>query len=678
MLKILKINTQYGKKVIFQHTEYVAYNNSLNMIIGPSGSGKSTLLKMIIDRVKYYDSYMIDDIDIDTLSQDEYDHFKFSYFGIVRQKPTLLKKLTIQDHINYLMALHHCQFDYQDYIEKLQLEKILDSYPASLSGGEKVRVGILLALIHQPAILILDEPTASLDQHHTKRVIELLKEYSLNHCVIIATHDKLLIEQADNLYQIKDKKLVHQKEKISTENKLEDHKIKPQIRKGIKYQLRMKKHHFVYNSMLGLLMAIVIALTAFSLQYANTAKQQNKNIIQELGSNEMVVYKGGHINHYEPISDEEIERILNLDHIKSHSIFYDTESSDYKAYHDCNIYDGNNELVTSHTFSDSMQAEDMLIKTSAYNEDSKYEFIKEYDNEGGAIITLEFLYRMGMDENDWQEDYEIDYIIQVPVYNLSQYMLAYDMDFSNPRFENDYRIITKEIRMKTKVKGIIETGMYNTNVNIYYPNDVVMNYIEENRPSESYEEKYMSSGYGGKDDYEVEVIYTPFQLTDLVLVIDDIINISEVEKQLNDMGYDVFTQFTNYSAILSGYEDFINNLSSFVIFLVIIVVIVTLIIKYINNRTLQKEKDFYRVIGFTKKEYSRQFLISILIDAIELIVITVIVTIMLCSIYNEVFAKKSLAFGYTEFNWIMLIIIIAMVMIFEMVIPAIMERVIRK
>lgn len=68
------------------------------------------------------------------------------------------------------------------------IQRLYDQYPGDLSGGERIRAALYIALIKQPDILILDEPTASLDAEHKKRIIEILQEYAKDHIVICSTH----------------------------------------------------------------------------------------------------------------------------------------------------------------------------------------------------------------------------------------------------------------------------------------------------------------------------------------------------------------------------------------------------------------------------------------------------------------------------------------------------------
>ena len=97
----------------------------------------------------------------------------------------------------------------ESMLEVLQLKDLLKQYPSELSGGQKQRVGIARALIHQPSIVCCDEPTESLDIENRHIVMDLLKQYSQDHIVIMATHQKEAVDQyADHVIRIVDHGLV--------------------------------------------------------------------------------------------------------------------------------------------------------------------------------------------------------------------------------------------------------------------------------------------------------------------------------------------------------------------------------------------------------------------------------------------------------------------------------------
>ncbi|MGN1183383.1 MAG: ATP-binding cassette domain-containing protein [Faecalibacillus sp.] len=671
MLKIKHIQLSYGEKIIFHHTDFCAEHGKLTMIIGPSGSGKSTLLDIIkMKKENVYDLYEIDNINIAHLDKDQQKHFQFTNFGIVEQTPVLIKNLTIQKHIELFQSLHNHNIDYQNYVEILELSHILNKYPNQLSGGEKVRVGILLALLHDPDYLILDEPTSSLDRHHTQLIIDLIKQYSSRQkTVIISTHDRLLIDEADCLYRIKDKKLIKKKDKMINEvYKSLDIKT-PCMKKMINYIIKGKKYHQLYNGFIMLITALAIAFTAFSLQYANVAKEMNSKSVQSLASNEMLVYK----NDNAPFEQEEMKRISNISDVESYAIFYN-ENSETDA--NCQVYDGHN-IISSKTFMGIGNTDEYFFpKTSVYNKKSNISYLKYFDQEG-AVVTEGFLEKLGIEVDKWQKNYEVEYIIQVPLYIRCNYGYSYSTNTAGDKlvgsFGNMYDITTINVPIRFKVRGIVEYSFHNRYVDVYFDKDLVDEYIEQYRPQEEKRDTYLS--YDPEvGEYEAYSIYTAYQPNCLNVLVNDVLNIESVKKQLIQMGYEVETPYSNYTAILEIYNSFTENLTNFSAIIIVIIIILTLILKFIKNKDIQREKRIYRTYGFTEKEISLQSAMVFSLDAIILWMFSAILTFCLCVLSNEIFAKQSISFGYTNFNYIMFLIITGMVFVFEVIIPFLMNK----
>lgn len=193
MLELNHIKMNYGQRIIYDCANFVAHKNELTIIMGKSGSGKSTLHKIITMSLDTQGEYFIDTKDMNKLSNKEKKQFIKEHMGIVNQNPIFISDLTINDHINLCQSLLN-GYQVDEYVQFLQLEEVLNKYPLQLSSGEKMRVAILLAMIHQPEILVFDEPTASLDSYHTHIVVEMIKKYAQSgHYVIVFTHDKIIM-----------------------------------------------------------------------------------------------------------------------------------------------------------------------------------------------------------------------------------------------------------------------------------------------------------------------------------------------------------------------------------------------------------------------------------------------------------------------------------------------------
>ena len=164
-----------------------------NILIGPSGCGKSTLIKAIGGLLEI-DSGKIIRNDIKT--------------SIVFQNPRLLPWLNVKENILFSNQNENlCK----KWIKIIGLEGFENAYPSQLSGGMKQRVGIAQALLNNPKILILDEPTAGLDPKERVRFRNLLSEYAGDKIVILSTHIVSDIEAiADEVLLMKKGKFILQ------------------------------------------------------------------------------------------------------------------------------------------------------------------------------------------------------------------------------------------------------------------------------------------------------------------------------------------------------------------------------------------------------------------------------------------------------------------------------------
>ncbi|MCL7989271.1 ATP-binding cassette domain-containing protein [Sphingobacterium sp. lm-10] len=176
------------------------------LLLGDSGTGKSTLLNLLGGLSNpTTGQVLINNDDIYQLSESALDKFRAQNIGFIFQEAHLLKNLTLSENIRLAQSLAGYPVDQKQIdslLEQLQLAEHAQKHPNQLSRGQLQRAAIARAIINRPAILLADEPTASLDDNNTQRVLTLLKEMADKHgsTLIISTHDKRIKDEFTNTY----------------------------------------------------------------------------------------------------------------------------------------------------------------------------------------------------------------------------------------------------------------------------------------------------------------------------------------------------------------------------------------------------------------------------------------------------------------------------------------------
>ena len=183
-------------------------------IMGPSGGGKTTLLNLLAgldlpDRGQI----ILQGRKISDLSDHDLTLLRRKEIGFVFQFFNLMPTLTVQENVELPLLLAHSSKTegsrVKTLLEYVGLWNRAQSFPAELSGGEMQRVAIARALVHQPVILLADEPTGNLDSENGKRTIELMERAAtdFNTTVILVTHNPKIAECGNKHYEIRDGKL---------------------------------------------------------------------------------------------------------------------------------------------------------------------------------------------------------------------------------------------------------------------------------------------------------------------------------------------------------------------------------------------------------------------------------------------------------------------------------------
>jgi len=188
-------------------------------IVGPSGSGKTTLLSVLSGILKPNSgSVSVEGVDIWSLGADDLADFRLNKIGFVFQDYHLFPRLNTAENAAIPLILKRHDWDESireaaKYLEIVGLKGRADLPPVKLSGGEQQRVAIARAMVGQPDILIMDEPTASLDGDTGQAILKFVHDNILNanRCIVVVTHDSRIYEYASRILTLEDGRITRTK-----------------------------------------------------------------------------------------------------------------------------------------------------------------------------------------------------------------------------------------------------------------------------------------------------------------------------------------------------------------------------------------------------------------------------------------------------------------------------------
>ena len=182
-------------------------------IIGPSGSGKTSLL-LVLTGLETPDSgsVVFDDVPMHTLSNDARADLRRDHIGIVFQNFHLIPSLSACENVALpldIAGVRNARQQAEALLDRVGLGHRLSHYPNAMSGGERQRVAIARALIHQPALIVADEPTGNLDDHTGDAVANLLFELNeeKNASLLLVTHDPVLASRCERQVRLHEGRL---------------------------------------------------------------------------------------------------------------------------------------------------------------------------------------------------------------------------------------------------------------------------------------------------------------------------------------------------------------------------------------------------------------------------------------------------------------------------------------
>lgn len=280
MIKINDITKKYGSNTIFEHSSYEFPKTGIVCLMGPSGGGKTTLLNLLAGfDTDYSGEISVGSISLTKMNADELCRYRRDHVGFVFQNYHLLPGYTVLE--NVLLASEQGGDEKERLkrgkaiLKRLGMEEKESQLSETLSGGQKQRAAIARALINDPQIIFADEPTGALDRGTSTEIMVLLREISRDRLVVVITHDAKISEFADEVIQIKNKKIMEDQSAsryISNEKPLLQKEGTPYKKsKKTMTSLAFKNFRVHLKRYIAVSLAISIGMLAFlfSLSFGN-------------------------------------------------------------------------------------------------------------------------------------------------------------------------------------------------------------------------------------------------------------------------------------------------------------------------------------------------------------------------------------------------------------------------
>ncbi len=204
---------------VLKHVNLQARTGEIMMLVGPSGCGKTTLLSAIAGTLKVdAGEISVFGHELVQLSGAALTRFRAKNIGFIFQQFNLIPTLTIAENVGVPLLIQGLSSSKalkrsREELEKVGLGDRWKDRPSKLSGGQQQRVAIARALVHNPPLVICDEPTASLDAQNGEIVLDLFRQVarSPERAVIIVTHDNRIFSYADRIARMDDGEIVEVK-----------------------------------------------------------------------------------------------------------------------------------------------------------------------------------------------------------------------------------------------------------------------------------------------------------------------------------------------------------------------------------------------------------------------------------------------------------------------------------
>lgn len=229
ILQVKELEKSYGnskdnKTLAVNNVSFELQRGEFVGIMGASGSGKTTLLNCIstIDDVSGGHIYL-NGKDTTAIKEKQLSEFRRKNLGFIFQDYNLLDTLSLYENIALALSINNVEASIvservEQIAKRLGIDQILDRYPYQVSGGQKQRCACARAIVHEPQLILADEPTGALDSYSARILLETIRliNEEFKTTILMVTHDAVAASYADRIIFLKDGSIYNELSKESS------------------------------------------------------------------------------------------------------------------------------------------------------------------------------------------------------------------------------------------------------------------------------------------------------------------------------------------------------------------------------------------------------------------------------------------------------------------------------
>lgn len=588
MIEMKHLDIKFDNQIIFKNANFKTCPGKITGIIGKSGCGKTTFLKALI----YQYSNQTLSIDKQTITEKNKEDYLLNCVSYIDQFGTFFENMKIREHFEFISQLRKQEFDQDKMLEVLHLVGLdnidLSYFPSSLSIGQRKRFLIALAMFKDAAIIIIDEPTASLDQENKEIILNILQNLKKdNKYIIITTHDDFLIEHLDIVYEIENKQLYcHQEIKeVQQDLKIENTKHQ-RIKKYFFYKNQRQWFQFILVMLLGFIMTVSISTNISDSilqenQLANGIERANKAEVYTGKMNDAFLennkYYIGDQEENLDISDDELAQIKLIRHVKGVYPFdvFDTINQMQNVTTTSVYFQGNK--VNFDYFKDGSPL--VAPYYSFQNIKSNGKKLK------GNAISQSLANKLGIDKDE--KNFKISVEVYIPV---QQYSYQGKMNESGLKAEMS-QVLAKKVKLDLEIDHIIA-------VDDYYNEFLSEGYIVLMPQNSFY--SLLNQYNNQKPDSllyakEYNATITPYHSKNYVIEVDRISNLKTVEKEITKISKNLVT-YDQYNSVIDMTDIYKEERKGRYIYMMMVVLVAIVLYAMVQINALDDRKNEVKLL----------------------------------------------------------------------------------